>query len=172
MTAMILIAGAMGVSGLGIGHVAGRMVGQAEGLESALQHPLAVDDDEHSLLRSLFPNGVIRTAPPDAGSVCHDWTFGGTRYSDGTPVATLLADYRPVIQPRPADVIVYWGPSGEAVHSGVVRAVGHGEFVVIESKWGHLGRYLHLTGVSHFPSRYTYHRRVTDAYLQAVSGGE
>ena len=102
---------------------------------------------------------MIQTAPADDRTVCHDWTFGGSKYSDGCPVPTLLADYEPTNKPRPGDIVVYWGSNGEAVHSGIVRAVGADEFVVIESKWGHMGRYLHLTGISHFPSRFNYYRR-------------
>ncbi|HEY1376672.1 MAG TPA: hypothetical protein VGF55_07750 [Gemmataceae bacterium] len=154
-----LAVAAGGVCCFALGLSAGGTLERAERLEAAAGLPLSVDDDEQALLRQLFPDGAIRTAPPDDRTVCHDWTFGGTRYTDGCPVATLLADYRPVTHPRPGDVIVYWGPAREAVHSGVVRAVGRSGFVVVESKWGHLGRYLHLTGISRFPSAFSYYRR-------------
>ena len=73
--------------------------------------------------------------------------------------------YEPVSTPQPGDIVVYWGDAGEPAHSGIVRAVGSEGLVVIESKWGRLGRYLHLTAISHFPSRFTYHRRRTDRSL-------
>lgn len=150
---------AVGLTGLGIGLPVGRALDHVDRIERFAQQPLTTDETEHKLLTTLFPNGVIQTAPPDDRTVCHDWTFGGSRYTDGCPVTTLLAEYETVTAPRPGDVVVYWGSAGEPVHSGVVRAVGSDGLVVIESKWGHLGRYLHLTVISHFPSQFTYFRR-------------
>jgi hypothetical protein len=156
---------AVGLIGIGIGLPFGRALDQVEQLERAIQQPLTTAAVEQKLLTTLFPNGVIQTALPDDRTVCHDWTFGGSRYSDGCPVATLLADYTPVSAPRPGDIVVYWSDAGDPAHSGIVRAVGSEGLVVIESKWGHLGRYLHLTAISHFPSRFTYHRRRADRSL-------
>jgi hypothetical protein len=164
-----LIVAAVGLTGLGLGLPIGRALDQFERLEQTAQQPFTTAEVERKLLATLFPNGVIQTAPPDERSVCHDWTFGGTRYSDGCPVATLLADYEAVTVPRSGDAVVYWEPPGEPVHSGIVRAVGAGGLVVIESKWGHLGRYLHLTGISHFPSRFTYYHRKGNG--KSLAGG-
>lgn len=154
-----LIVAAIGLTGVGVGLPVGQALDRVEQLERSVQQPFTTAEVEGKLLTTLFPNGVIQTAPPDDRTVCHDWTFGGRRYSDGCSVAVLLADYRNVLKPRPGDVVVYWSPANESVHSGIVRAVGTGGLVVIESKWGHMGRYLHLTGISHFPSSFTYFRR-------------
>jgi hypothetical protein len=157
--AMSLAIAAIGVGGFAIGLLIGQSLDRLDQAERAVQKPLTTEELEHNLIATLFPNGAIQTAVPDDRTVCHDWTFGGSRYSDGCPVATLLADYEPTVSPRPGDIVVYWGSNGDAVHSGIVRAVGAQGFVVIESKWGHMGRYLHLTGISHFPSRFSYYRR-------------
>ena len=164
-----LAAAAVGLMGLGLGLPLGKVLDRADRLEPCVQLPLTTAEIEHNLLSTLFPNGAIQTAPPDDRTVCHDWTFGGTRYTDGCPVTTLLADYREVPKPRTGDIVVYWSPAGEPVHSGVVRAVGSEGLVVIESKWGHLGRYLHLTGISHFPTHFTYFRRAGDHRTQPAS---
>jgi hypothetical protein len=157
-----LIAAAVGLIGFGLGWPIGRAIDQIDSVERTAQQPFTTAEVEHKLITTLFPNGAIQTAPPDDRAVCHDWTFGGTRYTDGCPVATLLADFRPIAKPRPGDVVVYWSPANEPVHSGIVRAVGSEGMVVIESKWGRLGRYLHLADVTHFPSRFTYFRHAGD----------
>ena len=158
--------GPAGVAPFGGGRGTGLLrpgpVGRARssrGWRAPPRRPWSATEDEDSLVARLFPAGCIRTAPPDPHGVCHDWTFGGTQYSDGRSVASLLEGFHRVERPRAGDVIVYYGPSGEAVHSGIVRAVGSGGLVVIESKWGYQGRYLHLTAIARFPSKFIYYRR-------------
>lgn len=131
--------------------------------DRSLHAALTRDETEASLIGQLFPDGAIRTGEPDDRTVCHDFAFGGTRYSDGSPVSQLLADYHQVSRPRVGDIIVYWSDAGQAAHSGIVRAVGKDGLVVIESKWGRQGRFLHLTGISRYPATYTYYRKNSDA---------
>jgi hypothetical protein len=90
---------------------------------------------------------MIRTEKPDVGYNCHGWTFAdGHHWILNNDVNAILADngYRPVKQPRPGDLAVYHsGPGGEVIHSGVVRVAGPDKVILVESKWGWLGRYVH-----------------------------
>ena len=63
----------------------------------------------------------------------------------GREVATLLADngYQIVEHPAVNDVVVYRGGEGTILHTGMVRGVLDDGTVLVESKWGLEGRYLH-----------------------------
>ena len=54
-------------------------------------------------------------------------------------IDAILRDngYRRVVDPAPGDVVVYRDDDGRAFHAGIVKAVGAGGFVLVESKWGH-----------------------------------
>jgi hypothetical protein len=60
-------------------------------------------------------------------------------------VERILADngYKSTSEPQPGDVAVFRNPSGEVTHTGVVRAAGEGSPVLVESKWGRGGRFIH-----------------------------
>src|SRR4051812_8652622 len=81
-----LVAVALRAVGVGSGGWAGRSDPWADAFARS---PLSAAELESSLLLRLFPDGAIRTAPPDGSQVCHDWTFGGTKFSDGCPVESL-----------------------------------------------------------------------------------
>ncbi len=88
---------------------------------------------------------VIRTAPPSLDYNCHGYTFaGGHSWVQSASVDLILKDnhYRTVSKPEAGDVAVYRGAGGKVTHSGVVR-VAHDGLLLIESKWGRAGRYLH-----------------------------
>lgn len=110
-----------------------------------------------------FPAGAIRTGPPDDTYVCHDWTFAGgpSDILDGYhSVADILRDYdyQPVDQPQVNDIIAYYSDGGQIVHTGVVRAIGDHGLILVESKWGSLGRYLHEPEVYGYSCRHAYYR--------------
>src|SRR5262249_9036483 len=50
--------------------------------------------------------------------------------------------YSAVSSPRAGDLAVYHNPSGEVTHTGIVRLAADG-LILIESKWGQLGRFVH-----------------------------
>jgi hypothetical protein len=60
-------------------------------------------------------------------------------------VDEILADngYQIVEEAREGDVIIYRDELGQVRHSGLVRFVGTDGLVLVESKWGSLGLYLH-----------------------------
>jgi hypothetical protein len=123
---------------------------------------LAVEELEQRLRQERFPAGAIQTSPADDRYNCHDWTFAGgpTQLLDHCTIEDYLRDhgYRLAEQPRVGDVVAYCSHFGEIMHTGVVKAMGKDGFVLIESKWGALGRYLHLPQVPGQFGKYVYYR--------------
>lgn len=88
---------------------------------------------------------AIQTAPADLQCNCHGWVFAGGRYwLRGNQVETVLKDngYQAVEKPHKGDVAIFRNQMGEVTHSGLVRT-GSGSTILIESKWGRFGRFVH-----------------------------
>jgi hypothetical protein len=108
----------------------------------------------------MYPDKVVQVAAPDMGTNCHGWVFAGGRCGlSETAVAALLEDngYSPVQSPLPGDVIVYRDEAGEIVHSGRVQSV-KADQVLVESKWGAGGRYLHGPEDQCYSPSFAYYR--------------
>jgi len=109
-----------------------------------VQSPEAV---EASLLElERFTHEVIRLEGPNSACNCHGWVFtGGTFGVQSKDVDTILADngYEPVQPAQAGDLVVYRDDSGAALHTGLVRFVGDDGILLVESKWGPLGVFLH-----------------------------
>jgi hypothetical protein len=108
----------------------------------------AAEAGERSLFQAKGLDGrVLRTAPPDWSYNCHGWVFTGGRYWIRKPaeVEVILEDngYCAVSQPEPGDLAVYRSRQGTIIHTGVVRTVEEEGLVLVESKWGTMGRYVH-----------------------------
>src|SRR5262249_26831322 len=87
----------------------------------------------------------IQTAPADPAYNCHGWVFtGGRCWVRGGAVESILADnaYQVTTQPKEGDLAVFRSSAGEVTHTGLVRGNAAGS-VLIESKWGQMGRYVH-----------------------------
>jgi hypothetical protein len=115
-------------------------------LDEIIRSPLPDPIIEQQFLREHFPRGAIETAPPDERYNCHDFTFfGGPATGAKRHPEELLIEqgFRPVDVPSVGDIIIYRERNGAIMHSGIVKAVGVGGFILIESKWGGRGRYLH-----------------------------
>jgi hypothetical protein len=119
--------------------------------------------DELSFLgrQDLLPR-VIRTGPAGRDCNCHGWVFTGGRYwLRGQHVEPVLHDngYAAVDRPRPGDLAVFRDAERQIVHSGLVRAATDEGLILIESKWGRLGRFLHTpTDHCYRNSTCTYYR--------------
>ncbi|MBI1899822.1 MAG: hypothetical protein HYS13_01755 [Planctomycetia bacterium] len=103
---------------------------------------------------------LIRVSRPDVRSNCFGWVFTGGEYLiRGRDVPAILSDngYGKVADPQADDLAVYLDDEGQIVHVGVVKALGP-EFVLVESKFGPLGRYLHTPMDQCFGSRCAYYR--------------
>lgn len=108
-----------------------------------------------------FPDKLIRIGDPDPQTNCHGYVFTRGMYAlRSRDVESILADngFCPMESPEPDDVVVWRNPSGRVIHSGLVRAVTRTGEVVVESKWGPLGLYLHPVDESPYGLDYTYYR--------------
>lgn len=89
---------------------------------------------------------LLRTGSPDSRYNCHGWVFGGGRcWIRGAAVNTILQDngYQVVSRPAPGDVAIFRNGTGEVAHTALVRMVTADGVILLESKWGKLGRYIH-----------------------------
>lgn len=89
---------------------------------------------------------VIRIAGPDAACNCHGWVFTGGQFGvKSEDVDAILVDngYVVVAEAREDDVVIYRDELGHVRHTGLVRFVGADGLVLVESKWGPMGIYLH-----------------------------
>jgi hypothetical protein len=81
---------------------------------------------------------------------CHGYVFtAGHYYLSGDEVPLILEDngYRETRHPKAGDVAVYRDATGKVIHTAVVRgATGEG-IVLVESKWGSVGRFLHRSDI-------------------------
>lgn len=105
---------------------------------------------------------VIALPATSEDSNCHGWVFTrGRHWLPGEEVETILRhnDYRLVAKPQPGDLALYRGPDGLITHTGVVRTTVSGAVVLVESKWGEMGAYVHPADVHPYEgSTCTYHR--------------
>lgn len=124
-------------------------------------------NDSPVLLDELLVEGeyltqkVIRVAGPDAACNCHGWVFTGGRYGVETEyVDAILADngYLVVHDVQEGDVVVYRDNLGRVRHTGLVRFVGTDGLILVESKWGPLGLYLHAPQDQPYGDLFNYYR--------------
>jgi hypothetical protein len=136
--------------------------------------------DEAAFLRNLsLDQHLIRTSALQASYNCHGWIFTGGRFwVKGSTVEEILRDneYEVVSRPAPGDLIVYRNEGGEVMHTALVRAVREDGTLLLESKWGRLGCFVHTDSkhaYGHY-SRTYYHTRRGGHLLrgQYVEGGE
>jgi hypothetical protein len=119
------------------------------------QLPLIAYDDSAQVLREKeravlgseqFAHQIIRLAEPNAGCNCHGWIYTGGRSAiQSRFVPDLLKDngYQDVSDPRAGDLVIYRHEGSAVEHTGLVRMVDATGLVLVESKWGPLGVYLH-----------------------------
>jgi hypothetical protein len=104
---------------------------------------------------------VIRRAGPDAAANCHGWTFtGGRCWIRTEEVEIILGDngYYAASEPQAGDLVTYRQADGLLAHSGVVVAVLEDRTVLVESKWGWAGRYLHPVEAQPYSDQWEYFR--------------
>ncbi len=103
------------------------------------------ESEKRYLSQGNHDDRVIRRGPADESSNCHGWVFTGGQFivsSDDVNRIVQENGYEAVQEPLPGDLVVY-RVSGNVVHTGIVRYVSAGQPVLVESKWGRLGVYLH-----------------------------
>jgi hypothetical protein len=150
--------------------------GTAVELDSALAPlspaELAELERNSQAVRDRAGQFIRRGAAADESN-CHGWVFTGGRYNlRGRFVEVILSDngYTPVDTPTAGDLCVYRDNAGGVSHTGVVQAVLADGGVLVESKWGRLGVYLHAAGDSCYGTRFTFHH--TDRPTHRLHGFE
>jgi hypothetical protein len=106
-----------------------------------------ISEQEMAFLRKLgLELNVIRTSRIELQHNCHGWIFTGGRYwIKGKSVGDILHDnnYEVASRPGPGDLAVYRNVTGEVMHTALVRAIREDGTILLESKWGRLGCFIH-----------------------------
>jgi hypothetical protein len=114
---------------------------------------------------------VIALEVGSAECNCHGWVFtGGLYWIPGEAIELILEDncYQKVSAPRIGDLAIYRDENGAITHTAVVRAMIRDGLVLVESKWGELGPFLHPVDVHPYDgSAHAYHRSQRDGHLLA-----
>ena len=124
--------------------------------------PNSVDADSPVDRFQVEYNGtVIQRASADPLANCHGWVFLDGHYLiSGESVQRILDDngYEVVEETMAGDVIIYRDSDFNIVHSGVVRGVLDDGTVIIESKWGSEGVFLHNPKDTPYMATFEYYR--------------
>jgi hypothetical protein len=122
---------------------------------------------ENSVTRSKDMK-LIRTEGPNTDTDCHGWIFAdGHGWIVGKDVARILHDngYRLVEVPRAGDLVVYRDGDGVIAHTALVRVAAPDGLILLESKWGALGRFIHRPEDQCFGSDWAYYRSTRAGHL-------
>jgi hypothetical protein len=137
---------------------------------TAMLHPFASPNDfsrleEMTLLSDpVLRAKLIRTGEADYRYNCHGWTFTrGEREVHAEEVEDRLGlEYQKTTQPQLGDIVVYRDHIGQVMHSGVVTKVGEGGVMLVESKWGTSGRFLHEPAISRTFSSHAFYQKIPE----------
>lgn len=102
---------------------------------------------------------VIRLREADHLSNCHGFVFADARFAiEDSEVPFILTDnqYVEVSGPLENDLVIYHDSDGIVTHSGIIRFLVPNGPVLVESKWGPLGVYLHPVENSPYGSDYSF----------------
>jgi len=111
---------------------------------------------------------LLRTAPPDPAYNCHGWVFaGGHGWVQSQSVELILKDnaYQEVARPQARDVAIFRDGSGQLLHSGIVHSVSPDGVVLVESKWGILGRFIHRPEDQCYAEQCTFYHSTRHGHL-------
>jgi len=103
---------------------------------------------------------VIRRGVANNHCNCHGWVFTGGKFLlSGDEIEVILKEngYHEVREVHIGDVVLY-RQNGGVSHTGLVRYVAEGQPVLVESKWGNLGVFLHPVDKSVYGTEFTFHR--------------
>jgi len=132
----------------------------------------SLDEVERAYLgEERFRHQIIRLTPPSTACNCHGWVYTGGRFAiQSRFIPDLLAEngYEEVAQPQADDLVIYRGAAGSIEHTGLVRMVGKDGLVLVESKWGPLGVYLHPVSSQPYGVEHKYYRSPRAGHLVTV----
>jgi hypothetical protein len=105
----------------------------------------AIDFSMYALQMEAEQGQVIRLYDASPVCNCHGWVFASGQFGlRDVDVPTILAEhnYVEVRNAEAGDLAVYFD-AGRVTHTGLVRMVDVSGLILIESKWGPFGVYLH-----------------------------
>ena len=108
-----------------------------------------------------FMESTIQRGPADPAAKCHGWVFLDSQYLiSGEAVQQILDDndYELSDESKAGDVIVYRSDNRKIVHTGLVRGVLNDGTIIIESKWGIEGVFLHDPEGTPYSTQFEYYR--------------
>ena len=109
--------------------------------------------EEVFLARLVAPHCQMqRVRELNPASNCHGWTFLAGQHGIGDQYVPVILDqhgYEVVEEPRYGDLAIYRGDNDAIVHSGFVRLTVPGHEILVESKWGPFGVFLHSAEAHH-----------------------
>lgn len=117
--------------------------------------------DENEATSVNFMETTIQRGPADPAANCHGWVFLDSQFLiDGEAVQYILDDngYELTSEPMAGDVIVYRSDNRDIIHSGLVRGVLNDGTIIIESKWGIEGTFLHDPEGTPYSTIFEYYR--------------
>lgn len=102
---------------------------------------------------------------------CHGWVFTGGEYflcCDDVEQILEGNGYELCSAPRPGDLIVYRDPNGWIIHTGLVKAGFLWGPLMIDSKWGLGGRFVHRPDEQPYGINYAYYRSTRQGHALAI----
>lgn len=129
---------------------------------------LSIESEDRYLQQYNMTGRVIRTAKPDISSNCHGWVFTAGRFwISCDEIDMILHDngYVEVSAPQLNDLVVCRGVEGSALHTAVVRMVKEDGSVIVESKWGKKGTFLHAPDDQLYADDIHYYRTSRGSHL-------
>jgi len=114
---------------------------------------------------------VIRLADANPAANCHGWVFTGGEFGiRNSDVRSILEDngYVAVAQPREGDLAVYIR-DGQITHSGIARLPDPRAPILVQSKWGPFGLYLHPPNNQPFSGVCTFYRSPREGHAIRLS---
>lgn len=108
-------------------------------------HSTAAEIERFIALHEMDLTQIIRLTEPNSAANCHGWVFTGGKYGIRDPdIAQVLVDngYVEAAMPHEGDLAIYISDT-KITHSGIVRMADQRSPILVESKWGPFGVYLH-----------------------------
>lgn len=121
--------------------------------------------------KSAGGDSLIVRGTPDRHYNCHGWVFtGGKHLLRGDGVECILHDhnYIRVMTAQENDLAIYRSAGGTILHTALVRSILEDGTVLVESKWGVDGRYLHQVQDQPYSQHYEYYRSPDGSHLITV----
>jgi hypothetical protein len=116
--------------------------------------------EEVVLAAEKYRHHVIRLGESDAACNCHGWIFTGGKFGiRNSEIPAILRDngYVRVEQASPGDLAIY-EEGAEITHSGLVRIADPNAPILVESKWGPFGVFLHPPEAQPFTGHCQFYR--------------